>query len=64
MLARAAIGFTLLVAFVVLGAWVRRQRGSAEPVVRALVAKVHWTVGVVAIALLVLLAVTAVQVFT
>jgi hypothetical protein len=44
-----------------LGAGVLRLRRSGQPVVRRLAGRVHWGVGVVAVAFLVLLVVTAVQ---
>ena len=61
MLARTALGVTLLLAMLALGAGVVRWRRSDQPVVRRLAGRVHWGVGVIAVAFLVLLAVTAVQ---
>jgi hypothetical protein len=62
MLLRAGIGFALLVGIVALGAWVSQQRakGSGRLLPR-LAGQVHRTVGVVAVALLVMLAVTALR---
>jgi hypothetical protein len=62
MLLRVVLGFTALVAFVALGAWINRLRQSGTVTVRAVAGKVHWGVGVVAIAVLALLLVTAIGV--
>lgn len=62
MLLRSVLGFAALIAFVALGAWVNRQRRTGGPLLRPLAGKVHWTVGVIAIAVVTLLLVTAVGV--
>ncbi len=61
MVVRAVVGFTVLVGLVYLGAWMGRQRGSGRPVVRRLAGEVHRIVGVVAVAVLVMLTITALR---
>jgi hypothetical protein len=60
LLLRAAAGFALLAAFVVLGAWVNDRRRQGEPWMRAAAARVHWAVGVIALGVVALLLVGAV----
>jgi hypothetical protein len=63
MLVRALIGFAVLAAVVSLGAWVVDQRRSTStaPPIRRIADRVHWIVGVLAIAVLAILLVGAVQ---
>ena len=60
MLVRAVVGFALLAAFVVLGAWINDRRRSGQPWLRAAAGKVHWVVGVMALGAIALLVVGAV----
>ena len=55
MLLRAVVGFALLVGFLVLGAAVARQRSAGRMPWRRLAGSVDRTVGIVAVAFLVVL---------
>lgn len=58
MLLRSAVGFTLLVGFLALGAMVARQRSTGRMPWRRLAGGVDRGIGFVAVAFLVLLALT------
>lgn len=61
MLARTALGVGLLAAILALGAAVTRLRRSGQPVVRGVAERVHGVVGVVAIAFVAVLVVSAIR---
>lgn len=63
MLLRATIGFAVLVGVFSVGAWVSQQRSAAGSSQRArrLAGEVHRTAGIVAVAVLAMLAVTALR---
>jgi hypothetical protein len=60
MLVRAVVGFGLLAAFIVAGAWINDRRRHGQPWVRGLARRAHWTVGVLAAGAIALLVVGAV----
>ncbi|MET0729337.1 MAG: hypothetical protein ABWZ76_13665 [Acidimicrobiales bacterium] len=62
MLLRALLGFPIVVAAVLVGGWVTRQRADARtPRWRRAARDLHRTTGIVALALLAVLALTAVR---
>ncbi len=61
MLLRAALGFVLLVAFVAVGAHLTRQRREGQRPWRGLAGSVDRTVGAVAVAFLLILAIGAIR---